>query len=239
MERREAEQAARLTADLRSGSDARRDLSGLPVGLLRAGNSTADLIRAELELERQSTFHDPAIIDVDRLCRFQRHSRQRSFPTPILKRITCARFCRGRIPQLIVNSCRYRKPKALGLHKEFLRQTGLKACQILHIGDNRLADFEAPRGLGMAAIWRPRAPEDFRKAMELEFSPHRPNAPTYFPGSGDAGLSAVRAQAVDTPENWSDPMRSWGALFLGPVWRVLENGWWNAARRKISPPCCA
>jgi hypothetical protein len=30
-------------------------------------------------------------------------------------------------------------------------------------------------------------------------------------------LSAVRAQAVDTSENWTDPQRSWGALFLGPV----------------------
>jgi hypothetical protein len=34
-----------------------------------------------------------------------------------------------RTPHLIVNSCRYRKPKALGLHAELTRQTGWKAAR--------------------------------------------------------------------------------------------------------------
>ncbi len=205
MERREAEQAARL----RRISDREVTLSEIyqafPSGLLRAGNSTADLIRAELELERQSTFHDPAIVElID-------YAASKGIPTAFVSDTYFeedhlrAILPRPGSPHLVVNSCRYRKPKALGLHAEVLRQTGWKASQILHIGDNRQADFEAPRELGMAAIWRPRMPEHFRKAWSWSFPGTYPNAPTYFPGTGDAGLSAVRARAVDTPENWNDP----------------------------------
>src|ERR1700722_7920359 len=159
MERREAEQSARL----RRISDREVTLDEIyqafPTGLLRAGNSTADLIRAELELERQSTFHDPAIVElID-------YAASKGIPAAFVSDTYFEedhlRAILPRTPHLIVNSCRYRQPKALGLHAEVLRRTGWKANEILHIGDDRRADFEAPRELGMAAIWRPRAPEDF------------------------------------------------------------------------------
>ena len=95
-ERREAEQSARL----RRNSDREVTLDEIyhafPAGLLRAGNSTADLIRAELELERQSTFHDPAMVELIDYAASKGIPRRHSSPTRILKRITCARFCRAR-----------------------------------------------------------------------------------------------------------------------------------------------
>jgi len=215
MERMEAEQSARL----RRSSDREVTLQEIyhafPPGLVRDGTTAADLIRAELELERQSTFHDPEIVDlIDYAARKGIHT---AFVSDTYFEEEHLRAILPRTPYLIVNSCRYRKPKALGLHAEVMRQTGWKADQILHIGDNRRADFEAARELGIAAVWRPRAPEDYRRALDQElFAPPSERA-AYFPGTGDAGLSALRAQAVDTSDNWADPYRSWGALFLGPV----------------------
>ena len=91
----------------------------------------------------------------------------------------------------------------------------------------------------MAAVWRPRVPEDFRKALDLELLAPPSERAAYFPGSGDAGLSAIRARAVDHPENWTDPLRSWGALFLGPV--VAGFGKWvieRSAAEGISTVLC-
>jgi FMN phosphatase YigB (HAD superfamily) len=186
-----------------------------PRGLLREGNSVADLVEAELEMERQSTFHDPQILELIDYAIAKGIATafvsDTYFEEPHLRAIL------PQAPFLIINSCRYRKPKMRGLHAELIRQTGWKPSQILHIGDNRHADYEAARRLGITALWRPRAPEHFQGAMDLEFfAPHSERS-AYFPGSGDAGLSAARAQAVDTPENWDDPLRAWGALFLGPA----------------------
>ena len=59
----EAEQSARSrrTSDSEVGSQ--EIYRAFPAGLLRNGN-TADLIRAELELERQSTFYHPEIVEL-------------------------------------------------------------------------------------------------------------------------------------------------------------------------------
>jgi FMN phosphatase YigB (HAD superfamily) len=214
IERMEAEQSARS----RRTSDREVTLEEIyrafPAGLLRNGN-TADLIRAELELERQSTFHDPEIVElID-------YAASKGIPAAFVSDTYFEedhlRAILPRTPHLIINSCHYRKPKALGLHAELMRRTGWKSGQILHIGDNQRADFEAPRELGMAAVWRPRTPEDFQPALDLELFASPSERAAYFPGTGDAGLTAVRAQAVDTSENWADPMRSWGSLFLGPL----------------------
>ena len=214
-ERMEAEQSARS----RRTSDREVTLEEIyhafPPGLLRDGNAAADLIRAELELERESTFHDPEILELIDYAASK--GIQTAFVSDTYFEEVHLRAILPRTPHVIVNSCHYRKPKALGLHAELMRRTGWKAGQILHIGDNRHADFESARELGMAAVWRPRVPEDFRRALDLELSAPPSERAAYFPGTGDAGLSAVRAQAVDTSENWTDPQRSWGALFLGPV----------------------
>jgi predicted HAD superfamily hydrolase len=215
VERMEAEQVARLRRISDREVTLQEIYHAFPPGLVRAGHTAADLVRAELELERESTFHDPEIAGlID-------YAASRGIPAAFVSDTYFEedhlRAILPREPHLIVNSCRYRKPKELGLHAEVLRRTGWKASQILHIGDNRRADFEAPRELGMAAVWRPRTPEDFRRAVDRELSGPPSERAAYFPGNGDAGLNAVRAQAVDTAENWTDPLRSWGALFLGPV----------------------
>jgi FMN phosphatase YigB (HAD superfamily) len=214
IERMEAEQSARLWRTSDREVTLEEIYRAFPAGLLRNGN-TADLIRAELELERQSTFHDPEIVElID-------YAASKGIPAAFVSDTYFEedhlRAILPRTPHLIINSCHYRKPKALGLHAELMRRTGWKSGQILHIGDNQRADFEAPRELGMAAVWRPRAPEDFQPALDLELFASPSERAAYFPGTGDAGLTAVRAQAVDTSENWADPMRSWGSLFLGPL----------------------
>jgi predicted HAD superfamily hydrolase len=214
IERMEAEQSARSRRISDSEVTLEEIYRAFPSGLLRNGTA-ADLVRAELELERESTFHDPEILElID-------YAASKGIPAVFVSDTYFEedhlRAILPRTPALIVSSCRHRKPKALGLHAELMRRTRWKAGQILHIGDNRQADFEAARELGMAAVWRPRVPEDFRRALDLELSAPPSERAAYFPGTGDAGLSAVRAQAVDTAENWTDPLRSWGALFLGPV----------------------
>ncbi len=237
MERKEAEQSARLGRVSDREVTLEEIYQAFPTGLLRAGHSTADLIRTELELERESTFHDPAIVELIYYAASKGIST--AYVSDTYFEEDHLRAILPRTPHIIVNSCRYRKPKALGLHAEVLRRTGWKANEVLHIGDDRRADFEAPRELGIAAIWRPRTPEDFRKGLDLELSPHLSERSEYFPSSGDAGLSAIRARAVDNAENWTDPLRSWGALFLGPV--VAGFGKWvieRAAAEGISTVLC-
>jgi len=214
-ERLEAEQTARSRRTADSEVTLEEIYKEFPSGLLREERTVADLLRAELELERESTFPDLEIV------RLIDYAASRNIETAYVSDTyfdeEYLRTILPRTPRLILTSCRYRRPKARGLHAELIGQSGWRAGQILHLGDNRQADFEAPAEAGIVAIWRPRVPEDFRRAVDLElFTPQSERA-AYFPGTGDAGLSAARAQAVDTPENWSDPLRAWGALFLGPT----------------------
>jgi predicted HAD superfamily hydrolase len=214
-ERIEADQAARARRVPDREVTLREIYQEFPRGLLREGNTAADLLEVELEMERQSTFPDPAIVELIDYAASK--GIQTAFVSDTYFEEGHLRAILPQGPYLIINSCRYRKPKTRGLHRELMRQTGLRPGQILHIGDNKAADFEAPGALGITSLWRPRAPENFQHAMELEFFGPQSERSVYFPGTGDAGLSAVRAQAVDTPENWDDPLRAWGALFLGPA----------------------
>jgi predicted HAD superfamily hydrolase len=236
-ERIAAEQAARSRNPSCSEVNLEEIYRAFPPGLLRPGKSAADLLHGELQLERESTFHDASIVDLIG------YAAAKGIATAYVSDTyfdeSHLRAILPRDPFLILNSCGYRKPKVRGLHAELIRQTGWKAAQILHIGDNKEADFEAARRLGLAAIWRPRIPAQFQSAVDLELAGPLSERAAYFPGSGDAGLSAARAHAVDTQENWADPLRSWGALFLGPA--IAGFGKWVVERcldEKISTVLC-
>lgn len=236
-ERIEAEQSARSRRTSDSEVTLEEIYQEFPSGLLRAGKTIADLLHAELALERESTFPDQEIVKLIDYAAGK--NIETAYVSDTYFEEDHLRAILPRTPRLILNSCRYRRPKAHGLHAELIRQSGWKAGQILHLGDNRQADFEAPSEAGILSIWRPRVPEEFQRAVDLELFLPQSERAAYFPGTGDAGLSAVRAQAVDTPENWGDPLRAWGALFLGPA--MAGFGKWaieRCAEEKIHTVLC-
>jgi FMN phosphatase YigB (HAD superfamily) len=214
-ERIEAEREARA----RRGADGEVTLEEIyrrfPRGYIRQG-SPDDLLRCELDLERQSTFPDSEIVSLidyasSKGLRIAFVS-DTYFDEEHLRRIL------PRPGNFLIASSRFRRSKAHGLHRELIDRAGVKAGQILHVGDNHGADVAAPAQLGVQAVWRPRFPNAFATAIQAELPLTRSErAPFFATTTGDAGLNAIRAQAVEAAANWTDPVRAWGALFLGPV----------------------
>jgi FMN phosphatase YigB (HAD superfamily) len=109
----------------------------------------------------------------------------------------------------------YGKPKAAGLFVDVLADLGVDPGKILHLGDNPVADFDAPTSLGIGALHLVQFDERTRERLRLETvgatvfdSAIRHDVPAYQPHR--AGLSI--AQPLLT-----DPTDALGYAALGPV----------------------
>jgi FMN phosphatase YigB (HAD superfamily) len=65
-------------------------------------------------------------------------------------------------------SCEYGVSKAGGLFKDVLGAMGVDPQRILHVGDNRAADFEAPRRVGIHAVHLEQFTDDIEQQLRLE-----------------------------------------------------------------------
>ncbi|MEP7352975.1 MAG: hypothetical protein ABI824_07055 [Acidobacteriota bacterium] len=197
-----------------------------PRGYLRQG-TIDDMIAEELALERQSTFADVEIVAL--IDYASAHRLQIAFVSDTYFEQQHLQSILPRTAAYLIASSFFRRPKVQGLHTELLNRAKVRAGAVLHIGDNYDADVTGPSKLGVKTLWRPRFPQPLEAAVRAELPATRTERAAYFGSvAGDAGLNAVRAQAVTLQSNWEDPLRSWGALFLGPV--IAGFGKWVGER---------
>ncbi len=119
--------------------------------------------------------------------------------------------------QAIYASSEYREQKYYGgLFEILLKNEGLSAAEVLHIGDNPRSDVEIPSRLGLAALHLSAAMESFKS--------HPANISAYAKGFPDSavpvaslyasiclGLSAAKVYADG--EKKPGPQSQWGGLF--------------------------
>jgi predicted HAD superfamily hydrolase len=114
--------------------------------------------------------------------------------------------------------------KANGLWEVVLRETGRSPQQIVHIGDNPVADSEVPAALGIRTVWYRRIDEGLTELLDREHEAMEyfgPLGPLFDPQEGDFGLTSLRAKTVNagTADGRSSLDTAWrfGAAVLGPV----------------------
>ncbi|SER11036.1 Haloacid dehalogenase-like hydrolase [Actinokineospora terrae] len=114
--------------------------------------------------------------------------------------------------------------KAHGLWEVVLSDLGRTAGQVLHIGDNPIADIEAAGRLGLRTVHYERVDPEFQQVIEREaetLDSFGPFGELVDPAHGDFGLTTLRARTLGARAA-SEPTAvetSWryGAAVLGPV----------------------
>ncbi|WP_352232001.1 HAD family hydrolase [Actinomycetospora sp. NBRC 106375] len=123
----------------------------------------------------------------------------------------------------IFRSQEYGTAKGDGLWPAVLTALGVAPDEIVHIGDNPVADDEVPARHGIRTVHYERVDEEFARVLERERT-----TPTALstagtlvdPEHGDAGLTTMRARAVGLAGRdgrRTDVARRFGAGVLGPV----------------------
>ncbi len=109
--------------------------------------------------------------------------------------------------------------KAQGLLAKVLKAMKCQPHQLLHIGDNRKADFDGARALGIPALHL----EQFEKVAQTRLRFERSCQQLIGDASDNArGLMPHRALlARDEPQS-SDPAHSLGLTVLGPVFHAFD-----------------
>ncbi|HET9138841.1 HAD family hydrolase [Actinophytocola sp.] len=110
--------------------------------------------------------------------------------------------------------------KASGLWEIVLAELGREPEQLVHIGDNEIADHEVPAELGIRTLHYQRIDEDFAATLDREreqLDPFGPHATHLDPQHGDLGLTSLRAKVLQSRPPGSDTAWRYGASVLGPV----------------------
>jgi len=123
---------------------------------------------------------------------------------------------------LVLTSSDHRTNKSGGLFEVALAQLGVKPKHVVHVGDNRKADVDAPRRLGVRTFVFERRPRPLPEVVRREehFLPRR--SENEREAIVVSGLAAVRAKALsraelaDLPQPLQ-PFWEYGASVLGPV----------------------
>jgi FMN phosphatase YigB (HAD superfamily) len=186
------------------------------------------LVRAEVELEREVTVPDLEIAELIGVA--ERNSVPISLVSDtyftaeqlgyLLDRKTLAPLRRARV----FRSHQHGLDKAFGLWEIVLQELGTSPEQVVHVGDDQVADDEVPAKLGIRTVHYQRIDEDFGSVLEREGESADPFGPPdrhLHPDHGDAGLTSLRARTVRAaPEDAGEAVaRAWryGAGVLGPV----------------------
>lgn len=130
--------------------------------------------------------------------------------------------------------------KTNGLFEIVLNDLGLSAEQVVHIGDNEVADIETGADLGMRVVHYRRIDHPLAVVLDREgepedhFGDYAPNLDEQY---GDFGITSLRAKALQAygrdGESGSDVAWRYGTAVLGPVltgfaewvaWRAHEDG---------------
>jgi hypothetical protein len=129
--------------------------------------------------------------------------------------------------------------KASGLWEIVLRDLGLDPRQVVHVGDNEIADGDVPAELGVRTFQYRRLDEAYRTVLEREREPVEADgehAPDLDDTHGDFGLTSLRAKTIHSavPHATSALDIAWryGAGVLGPVLTGFAE--WAVARAAAS-----
>ncbi|HEU5471766.1 MAG TPA: HAD family hydrolase [Actinophytocola sp.] len=186
------------------------------------------LVEAEVELEREFTEVDLDIADVIQLARkndvpvilvsdtyFTEEHLRHLLDRPELGPMQDVRVFR---------SHQHGLDKASGLFEIVLKELGRDPEQLVHIGDNEIADHEAPAELGIRTLWYERIDDRFGETLDREreeIEPFGPAAALLDPRAGDFGLTSLRAKTLlsgsNKPASATDTAWRYGATVLGPV----------------------
>jgi FMN phosphatase YigB (HAD superfamily) len=195
----------------------------------RFGSALIDeYVRAEVELEREFT-----VVDLD-IAGVVRAAKKHDVPVVLVSdtyftedhmRYLLDRPELGSLRDIrIFRSHQHGLDKASGLFEIVLKELGRDPEQLVHIGDNELADFEAPAELGIRTVHYERIGEGFAATLEREresIEPFGPYATHLDPVHGDFGLTSLRAMTLRSGGARSasavDTAWRYGASVLGPV----------------------
>ncbi|GAA2156251.1 HAD family hydrolase [Actinomadura napierensis] len=239
-----AEEAARRSRDTLGTEVSLFDIwRAMPAGVF--GSASLDqLVAAELRLEREITVVDLDVAEVVKAARKQDVEVVLVSDTYFTEDQLAHLLDRPELGPMedvrIFRSNQHGTDKASGLWDIVLRDLGRSPEQIVHIGDNEVADDEVPAGLGVRTVRYRRLDEPYTQVLEREHEPLAPageHAPDLDERHGDLGLTSLRAKTVHAggPFATSALETAWryGAGVLGPVltgfaeWiaeRAVENG---------------
>jgi FMN phosphatase YigB (HAD superfamily) len=116
-------------------------------------------------------------------------------------------------------SSQYGVSKAGGLFKHVLRALKVQPQAILHLGDNRAADYDAPLALGLSAVHLSQFDADTEQRLRLEAAI---STLLHSRGLHDApALQPHRAQLAAGRAQLADPASALGYGVLGPVFHAF------------------
>lgn len=110
-------------------------------------------------------------------------------------------------------SCEQRLSKSRGLHRRLTELSGVPPKQILHVGNDYVADIIGPGSLEVERYWFRLLPDDYGALFHLELPGTLSERAQRFMGS-DYGLSALRSRCMFRTE---DEYERWGLGVLGPL----------------------
>lgn len=199
-------------------------------GVLAAGARVAgQALQVELELERQLLVPD---LDVLALLEAAQEAGKAVaavsdtyFTGDHLRWLLAQPALRGFTLDHVFTSCDHRIGKSGGLWDLVLRELDVAPEQVVHLGDNEVADVEVPRRLGIAAFGFEQRPDALDRVMTAE-ARHVSRGPVFGRSRSDAGvapdLTALRGKLAARAEREALPgaLRPYwdhGALVHGPV----------------------
>ncbi|WP_328795816.1 HAD family hydrolase [Halosaccharopolyspora lacisalsi] len=187
-----------------------------------------ELVRAELELEREFT-----VVDLD-VAEVIDSAAKHDVPVAL---VSDTYFTGDQLDHLldrpelalpedvrVFRSLHHGTDKASGLWQSVLGELECGPEQVVHVGDNEEADHTTPASSGVRTVHYRRIDDDFepvldRERLAAELSGD--SAERLSPEHGDFGLTSLRAKtlsfAPDHPDRALDTAWRYGASVLGPV----------------------
>lgn len=187
-----------------------------------------EFVEAEVDLERRITVVDLDIANIAGL------ARKNDIPVIL---VSDTYFTEDQLsylldrPQLeflhgarVFRSHQHGVDKASGLWPIVLNDLALSPEQLVHIGDNEVADHTVPAGLDIRTVHYRRIDDGFARVLEREqecLDPFGPFGARIDAANGDFGLTSLRARTLQssarTTSSAIDMAWRYGASVLGPV----------------------
>jgi FMN phosphatase YigB (HAD superfamily) len=199
----------------------------MPLDLF-SGALLEELVEAEVEIERAFT-----VVDLD-VARIIQLARKHDIPVIL---VSDTYFTEDQLSHLlnrpelgslqdirVFRSHQHGMDKASGLWEVVLNEIGMSPGQVVHIGDNKVADDSVPAKLGIRTVFYQRIDDGLRVHLERELEPSDPFgdfSSLIDAEHGDFGITSLRAKTLQAgaPQPTTTATTAWrhGASVLGPV----------------------
>ena len=183
----------------------------------------SELVSMELALEKKLIQMDSAVVDLIH------YAEQKSIPVVLVSDTyfeeKSVRYLLGDVPyiQHLFLSCEYGCSKQSGLFQLVLKQLGIPADRILHVGDHKKSDMCCASSVGMQTVHFPKYDKEFQEVLEREWKTDlSARLQLLDEKRGDFGLTSLRAKIAYHPDINSLKTTSlfywkYGAQVLGPI----------------------